>query len=188
MPMFIDTRGRTKLAIGICARCSQKFPYDELQPDPNYPGLYVCSDDIDELDPYRLAPRQTEDITLEHPRPDVGIATNASTPVPVPASGRNNGVLVTVPSSINPTAPWQASTVYAVGASVSPLNENNPSIQLPQYQFVATTAGTSGAVAPAWPAHAGVVVTDGTVKWLCLGIYIDDGVGTAFAAPKPSAT
>jgi len=70
MSVFLDTTGRSTLAIGICGRCSRKFPYDDLMPDPNYPGLRVCRDDLDEYDPYRLPARQTEDITLRFPRPD----------------------------------------------------------------------------------------------------------------------
>lgn len=71
MPVFLDTRGRSTLAIAICGRCSRKFPYDDLMPDPNYPGLRVCKDDVDQYDPYRLPARQTENITLRFPRPDV---------------------------------------------------------------------------------------------------------------------
>ena len=70
MSVFLDTRGRSTLAVAICGRCSRKFPYDELQPDPNYPGLRVCKDDLDEYDPYRLPARQTENISLRFPRPD----------------------------------------------------------------------------------------------------------------------
>ena len=70
MPVYLDTRGRSTIAIAICGRCSRKFPYDELQPDPNYPGLRVCKDDLDDYDPYRLPARQTENITLRFPRPD----------------------------------------------------------------------------------------------------------------------
>lgn len=70
MPVFLDTTGKATLAIAICGRCSRKFPYDELMPDPNYPGLRVCKDDLDQFDPYRLPARQTEDITLRFPRPD----------------------------------------------------------------------------------------------------------------------
>lgn len=70
MPVFLDTRGRSTIAIAICGRCSRKFPYDELMPDPNYPGLRVCKDDLDDYDPYRLPARQTEDISLRFPRPD----------------------------------------------------------------------------------------------------------------------
>ena len=70
MPVFLDTRGRSTIAIAICGRCSRKVPYDELMPDPNYPGLRVCKDDLDDYDPYRLPARQTEDISLRFPRPD----------------------------------------------------------------------------------------------------------------------
>ena len=50
MPTFLDTTGKATLAIAICGRCSRKFPYDELYPDPNYPGLRVCRDDLDDLE------------------------------------------------------------------------------------------------------------------------------------------
>lgn len=70
MSVFLDTRGRSTIAIAICGRCSRKFPYDDLMPDPNYPGLRVCKDDLDEYDPYRLPARQTENIALRFPRPD----------------------------------------------------------------------------------------------------------------------
>lgn len=70
MSVYLNTRGRTTLAIGICGRCSRKFSLDELHPDPNYPGLRVCKDDLDEYDPYRLPARQPEDIALRYPRPD----------------------------------------------------------------------------------------------------------------------
>lgn len=70
MSVFLDTRGKSTLAIAICGRCSRKFPYDDLMPDPNIPGLRVCKDDLDEYDPYRLPARQTENITLRFPRPD----------------------------------------------------------------------------------------------------------------------
>lgn len=71
MAVFLDTTGRSTLAVAICGRCSRKFPYDELMPDPNVPGLRVCREDLDEYDPYRLPARQTEDISLRFPRPDV---------------------------------------------------------------------------------------------------------------------
>jgi len=76
MPLYLDTRGRTTLAIGICGRCSRKFSMDELLPDPNYPGLLVCDVDRDEYDPYRLPARQPENIALRFARPDTPIATN----------------------------------------------------------------------------------------------------------------
>ncbi len=76
MSLFLDTRGLAWAGIGICDRCSRKFPIGELMSDPNSPGLRVCRVDLDELDPYRLPARQTERITLPFVRPDVSVATN----------------------------------------------------------------------------------------------------------------
>jgi hypothetical protein len=78
MPLYLDTRGRSTLGIGLCARCSRKFSLDDLHSDPNFPGLMVCVADLDEFDPYRLPARQTEDITLRFVRPDESIATSPS--------------------------------------------------------------------------------------------------------------
>lgn len=76
MPLYLDTRGRSTLGIGLCARCSRKMSLDDLHSDPNFPGLMVCVADLDEFDPYRLPARQTEDITLRFVRPDESIATD----------------------------------------------------------------------------------------------------------------
>lgn len=76
MPIYLDTRGKSTLGIGICGRCSRKFSLDELYSDPNYPGLKVCRADMDEYDPYRLPARQPENIALRFARPDTPIATN----------------------------------------------------------------------------------------------------------------
>lgn len=76
MPLYLDTRGRSTLAIGICGRCSRKFPMGELLPDPNYPGLLCCAVDRDEYDPYRLPARQPEKISLMFARPDTPIGTD----------------------------------------------------------------------------------------------------------------
>ena len=76
MSIYLDTRGKSTLGIGICGRCSRTFPLDELQSDPNYPGLRVCKVDMDEYDPYRLPARQPEVIALRFPRPDTPISTN----------------------------------------------------------------------------------------------------------------
>lgn len=60
------------VAIATCDRCHKKVPYSELRPDGNSPGLRVCSDKgcYDVRDPWRLAARKTENITLRYPRPD----------------------------------------------------------------------------------------------------------------------
>lgn len=78
MPRFLNTKGNPTLGIGVCSRCSRKFPLHKLQPDPNFPGLRVCDADMDQFDPYRLPPRQTEDITLPFTRLDAPIPTNPS--------------------------------------------------------------------------------------------------------------
>ena len=72
---FIDPSGQPTFGIGICGRCSQKFLLSELMPDPNYPGLMVCAKDLDDYDPYRLAPRAPDQIVLPFARTDVPLGT-----------------------------------------------------------------------------------------------------------------
>lgn len=76
MSIWLDTRGRSTLGIGLCARCSRKMSLDELFSDPNSPGLRVCREDLDNLDPYRLPPRQPDNINLPFVRPDAPLTTN----------------------------------------------------------------------------------------------------------------
>ena len=77
MPKWLDTRGLTSLAIGVCDRCKMKRAYVDLGSDPNFPGLRVCNEGCrDQYDPYRLPARQTERINLRYARPDVSVATN----------------------------------------------------------------------------------------------------------------
>ena len=75
MSLFLDPTGEATYGIAICARCSRKFKLAELQSDPNYPGLMVCAEDVDDYDPYRLAPRAPDKITLPFNRPDTPINT-----------------------------------------------------------------------------------------------------------------
>lgn len=75
MPVYLDTRSNSVLSVAVCDRCNRKFPYVELMPDPNFPGMRVCKDDLDNFDPWRLPARQTENIALRFPRPDVSVAT-----------------------------------------------------------------------------------------------------------------
>lgn len=71
MPLFLNTLGKSQVAIAVCDRCHTKVSITHLISDPNSPGLRVCKDTCADLfDPWRLPPRQTEDITLEYPRPD----------------------------------------------------------------------------------------------------------------------
>lgn len=73
MSYFLDPTGRSSYGIGICGRCSKKFFLNQLMSDPNSPGLMVCADDLDDLDPYRLPARVGEAINLEFVRPDVSL-------------------------------------------------------------------------------------------------------------------
>jgi len=90
VPIYLDTRGRSTLGIGICGRCSRKFSLDDLYSDPNYPGLRVCKDDIDQYDPYRLPARQPEVIALRYARPDTPLYSN---PAGLPLEN-DNGFLI----------------------------------------------------------------------------------------------
>lgn len=78
MSVYIDPSGQPTYGIGVCARCHKKFPLAELQPDPNYPNLMVCKDDMDAYDPYRLAPRTPDQIVLPFTRPDAPLESNPS--------------------------------------------------------------------------------------------------------------
>jgi len=69
------------IAIAICDRCRMKHPYNKLMADGNSPGLRVCKECRDNIDPYKLAPRQPEAFTLRYPRPD-SILTPTSTSTP----------------------------------------------------------------------------------------------------------
>lgn len=76
MPIFLDPRGKATYGIALCARCSRKMFIEDLYPDPNAPGLMVCVEDLDVLDPYRLPARQTEQINLPIYRPDLDLTDN----------------------------------------------------------------------------------------------------------------
>ncbi len=75
MSRYLDVTGESTYGIGICGRCSRKFKLAELFSDPNSPGLKVCADDLDDYDPYRLAPRKEDQITLPFTRPDTPVNT-----------------------------------------------------------------------------------------------------------------
>jgi len=94
MPLYLHTRGKAVAAVKICDRCKMKRYAEFLVPDPNAPGLQVCKDTcVDVLDPWRLAPRATEDITVRGVRPEVEISDGTGDmplytyPTPEPAPG-----------------------------------------------------------------------------------------------------
>lgn len=80
MSIWLDPTGNTTYGIGICQRCSRKFFLHDLHPDPNTPGLMVCEDDLDDYDPYRLAPRKADRIDLPFYRPDEPLTAGGPDP------------------------------------------------------------------------------------------------------------
>ena len=83
MGQWLDPTGRSSYGIGLCDRCHEKFPIQELYPDPNSPGLRVCKADLDQFDPYRLPARQTEDIHLQFTRPETPLDNPSDVVVPI---------------------------------------------------------------------------------------------------------
>lgn len=85
MSLYLPVRNGSTMAIAVCDRCHAKRYFDDLTSDPNQPALRVCKSPgpgtnrrgersqngcLDLLDPYRLAARQPENISLQFPRPD----------------------------------------------------------------------------------------------------------------------
>lgn len=78
MSNFLDPTGQPTYGIALCGRCSRKMFLSELMPDSNSPGLMVCAEDLDDYDPYRLAPRKEDQIVLPFVRPDTSVTTRPS--------------------------------------------------------------------------------------------------------------
>ena len=127
MPVYSDTRGNSVLSVAICDRCSRKFAYVDLMPDPNFPGMRVCKEDLDQFDPWRLPAIQTENIALRFPRPDVSVATG-------PVGGQQ---LMTGQA---PNGPIDS----PVDGTRKPNVPNRNSVFITQSQQESTTAGKSG--------------------------------------------
>jgi len=127
MPKYIDTRGNSVISVAICDRCSRKFPYVDLMPDPNFPGMRVCKDDLDNFDPWRLPALQTENIALRFPRPDQNIGIG-----PVGGDQLTTGVA--------PTGPIDS----PVDGTRKPNNPSRNSIFITQTRRDATNAGAPG--------------------------------------------
>lgn len=191
MPVFLDTRGKSKIAIGICGRCSRKFPYSDLIQDGNNPSLWVCPEDRDDLDPWRLPPHPTEDVSLQHARPDLSLSpgpisiytrplqaelgVGAGAGLGVSSGYPPTGIAVAGPvTTIQVSQPWSANAAYSLGATVT---ERNPVgfLATPNLfnVFVCIVPGISGPSAPTWNEAEGSLVTDNTVTWMNGGIYLE---------------
>jgi prepilin-type N-terminal cleavage/methylation domain-containing protein len=95
---------------------------------------------------------------------------NATTGVPIPPLYGTATFL--------PKQSWQANTAYATGAYVIP--QTIPTNGTTGFIYCASTGGTSGAAAPAWPTAIGGTVVDGGVTWTCADSTLqpdgDDGI------------
>lgn len=197
MPLYLDTRGRSTLGIGVCGRCGCKMSLDDLLDDPNAPGLKVCVDDLDQLDPYRLPPRETEDITLRYARPDLSLAPG---PQEVPVgqlqaildTGQGNAIIVNpaVPgnpwpgpmnvlaiappvATLYPSTTWTPGTQYQLGDQVTVSYPYGPAAaDVDFFQYVCLSPGLSGTTPPTWPDAFGTTVTDYQVIWINQGIFL----------------
>ncbi len=84
-----------------------------------------------------------------------------------------NGSSVALPAAVGTTNPlWAPSTPYAAGALIVDANGN---VQR------CTTAGTSGAAAPAWPTTVGATASDGTAVWTLVAMHTVPGPMLAHA-------
>ena len=70
---YLPVRAKGSAAIAVCPRCQTKIYYDDLKKDPNN-GQFYCEHCVDAYDPWRLPARQAENISLQHPRPDLELA------------------------------------------------------------------------------------------------------------------
>lgn len=72
MSRYLPVKAGESVAVAVCPRCRMKVYYSELKQDPNNKNWY-CGDCVDLYDPWRLAARQPENVTLAHPRPDTDL-------------------------------------------------------------------------------------------------------------------
>lgn len=70
MSLYLPVKAKGTVAICVCPRCQKKMYYSDLKQDPNNKNWY-CEGCVDIYDPWRLPARRTEEIGLQHPRPDV---------------------------------------------------------------------------------------------------------------------
>lgn len=81
----------SNVAIAICPRCHFKRQYTELAKDPNDGNYYCIYGCIDIFDPWRLPPRKTENISLDHARPDQNNVATMGDDYPYPANIQHEG-------------------------------------------------------------------------------------------------
>lgn len=71
MARFLSPFARRIAAPAVCQRCNFKFYLVDLQPDGDNPGIRVCRQCCDQIDPYKLPPPPPDRIAIPNPLPDV---------------------------------------------------------------------------------------------------------------------
>jgi hypothetical protein len=74
--LYEKTRGKAILSPAICDRCRLRGAGADMVPDGDKPGLFVHRRCADVLDPWKLPPRMTEDVSIPNPRPDARLVNN----------------------------------------------------------------------------------------------------------------
>ena len=117
-----------------------------------------------------------------------------------PIVGRNVGVTWTCSKVLRKATTWAGSTNYAIGATIIDGNGNTqqavsgwvPFQALPlgftvtdanNNQQTVTTAGKTGATAPAWGSSLSATTTDGTVTWTLTAVAAGAFSNNAIAGP-----
>jgi hypothetical protein len=170
MPVYLDTRGNSVLSVAVCDRCNRKFAYVDLMPDPNFPGMRVCKDDLDNFDPWRLPAIQTENIALRFPRPDVSVATG---PNLLNTQGAPNDPVQYDNFNIQGVAP---------AAGAQGVLDNNNQYQIspsPVIPFIYGVSPTSG------PQAGGTAVTVTGANFNNLSTVTFGGVSASFTVQNP---
>lgn len=72
MARFLNTIGKTNLAVAVCGRCNRKVANADLQRDPDS-RLMVCSGCVDAPDPWRLPMRVPDRVSLPFVQADTPI-------------------------------------------------------------------------------------------------------------------
>jgi hypothetical protein len=139
-----------------------------------------------------LPSRETENITLDHPRPDRTLAPGpmniAITPLQAVINTTTGNIIAvdnTLPQpdllAVAPPVevqqqpkPWTANTFYPLGFEVTPNNPVGPTATGASHTwaYVCIVPGLSGATPPNFPPGTGREVTDFKVVWLCIGLFL----------------
>jgi hypothetical protein len=91
----------------------------------------------------------------------------------VVTAGPAQGAIALAPAVSSTTLPypWQANSLYPVGAQVTPLPGYGPTAPNVQNVFVCVLPGRSGMAAPMWNNADSSVTVDGQVRWFCQGFF-----------------